>query len=62
MLQLYKNCLLLLLDEQRKIIAAALTHSVALAHRALGLSSWTRDENVIAHAGCIGLGVAISEE
>ena len=62
MLQLYRKCLLLRLDDQRKIVGAALTHTVALAHRALGLDSWTRDENVLAHVGTVELGLAIPEE
>jgi hypothetical protein len=59
MLQLYRNCLVLRVDEQRKIIGAAMTCSVSIAHKELGLSSWTVGENVLAHAGTVELGVAI---
>ena len=51
MLQIYKKCLLIRLDEQRTIVGAALTHSVSVAHKALGLNSWTLGVNVLAHAG-----------
>ena len=62
MLQLYRKCLLLLLDEHRTIVGAALTATVTLAYHALGLSSWTHDENVLAHAGEVKLGVALPED
>lgn len=59
MLQLYRNCLVLRVDEQRKIIGAAMTGTVSIAHKALGLSSWTVGENVLARVGTIELGLAV---
>jgi hypothetical protein len=61
MLQLYRNCLVLRVDEQRKIIGAAMTRSVSIASRALGLSSWTVGENVLAFVGTVELGLAVPE-
>lgn len=62
MLQLYKKCLVIKLDDDRRIVAAALTKVVGLAHRALGLSSWTIGDNVLRHVGSVQLGVAVPEE
>jgi hypothetical protein len=62
MLQLYRNCLVLRIDEQRKIVSAAMTRSVSIAHKALGLGSWTVGENVLAFVGTVELGLALPEE
>jgi hypothetical protein len=63
MLLLYRNCLVLRVDEQRKIIGAAMTRRVSIAHKGLGLSSWTVDEsNVLAFVGTVELGLAVPQE
>lgn len=62
MLQVYRKCLVLRLDERRRIVGAALTQFVNLAHKALGLASWTTGENVLHHVGGVNLGMAIPEE
>ena len=62
MLQLYKNCLLIRVDEQRRIVGAAMTLQVTLAHKGLSLSSWTTGKNLLAHAGQVELGLAVPED
>ncbi len=62
MLHLYRNCLVIRVDEHRKIVGAAMTRSVSIAHKALGLSSWTVGENVLAFVGTVQLGLAVPEE
>jgi hypothetical protein len=59
---LYRQCLLLRINADEVIIAAALVESVKVAHRALGLSSWTREsKNTFALVGQAQLGDAIPE-
>jgi hypothetical protein len=63
MLDLYRQCLLFRLDTADTVVSAALVDVVTLAHKALGLSSWTtsRDENIFAVVGQDELGDAVPE-
>jgi hypothetical protein len=63
MLDLYRQCLLLRLDGNDIITTATLADVVTVAHRALGLSSWTTSENnVVAISGTGELGEALPRE
>jgi hypothetical protein len=62
MLDLYRHCLLFRVDAKDNIECAAFVEKVNLAHKALGLSSWTKaQENVFAVVGEGDLGDAIPE-
>ncbi len=60
MLERYNDCLLFHLNSKDVITSAALVDQVNLAHRGLGLGSWTRkNENVFGLVGSDELGDAI---